>query len=440
MISVPAVKSQVLAISGANGAVSADGCSVSLVGSNDHGIVSSADTPAARTFSVRANLSLCGVRAAAPLPTVVNPAPRGGESNCWTTRVQEDAAASPRFAGLRQAMLAAEDLLKKNAAFMAAPQPVRYRTSLSAGPSDDGGARMHVKAVPERKSDGTRVWSTGCEVIPQIDRIGGAIAQISIFFNQDARGQFINPVGDVPKLTGTVAGYPEYEGWVLITKDKRVPWLPQTLADRLDEEAAKREKALAEAKRRPAGIDDAGAGSVKWLEKQVRDLQQYRASFSAEQLRAPGVWGDPTGAGRKRLEAEAAAMRKLSPADQQQADTHRAREPQSRTTGAGRDQEQERRRSGALARAIERTGDEGPRDPAGAHDSHRAAHPRCDGDVRPDEPSAGPGRPRDEGQARSVVSRCVDAEPHPGDCGFVLVWATPRRRATRLADKDEGSL
>ncbi|MEO7135900.1 MAG: hypothetical protein ABI024_16965 [Vicinamibacterales bacterium] len=58
-------------------------------------------------------------------------------------------------------------------------------------------------------------------------------------------------MGNVPKLTGTVAGYPEYEGWVLITKDKRLPGLPQTLADRLDEEAAKRDKALAEAKRRP---------------------------------------------------------------------------------------------------------------------------------------------------------------------------------------------
>ena len=320
VISLPAVKSHVLAISGANGAVSADGCNVSLVGINDNGIVSSADTPASRTFTLRANLSLCGVRAAAPLPTVVNPAPRGGVSNCWTTRVQEDAATSPRFAGLRQAMLAAEDLLKKNAAFMAAPQPVRYRTSLSAGPSDDGGARMHVKAVPERKTDGTRVWSTGCEVIPQVDRIGGAIAQISIFFNQDARGQFISPVGGVPKLTGTVAGYPEYEGWVLITKDKRLPWLPQTLADRLDEEGAKRERTLADAKRRPSGIAEGEAGGLKWLEKQVRDLQQYRASFTAEQLRAPAVWGDPTGDGRKRLDADADAMRKLSPADQQQAD------------------------------------------------------------------------------------------------------------------------
>jgi hypothetical protein len=317
---VPAVKSPVLAISGANGAVSADGCSVSLAGSNDHGIVSGADTPALKSYAVRAGLSLCAAKSATPLASVVNPAPRGGVSGCWTTRLQEDSVASPKFAGLRQAMLAAEELLKKNAAFMAPPEPMRYRTSISAGPLDDSGARMHVKAVPERKSDGTRVWSTGCEVIPQIDRIGGAAAQISIFFNQDARGQFISPAGDAPKQTGTVGGYPEYNGWVLITKDKRVPWLPQTLADRLDEEAAKRQRALDEAKRRPSGLPDDAAGGLKWLEKQVRDLQQYRASFSAEQLRAPGVWGDPSGEGRNRLEAEAAAMRKLSPADQQQAD------------------------------------------------------------------------------------------------------------------------
>ncbi len=236
-------------------------------------------------------------------------------------------------------MLAAEDLLKKNAAFMAAPQPVRYRTSLSAGPSDDGGARMHVKAVPERKTDGTRVWSTGCEVIPQVDRIGGAIAQISIFFNQDARGQFINPVGDVPKLTGTVAGYPEYEGWVLITKDKRLPWLPQTLADRLDEEAAKREKVLAEAKRRPSGIADDAAGGLKWLEKQVRDLQQYRASFTAEQLRAPAVWGDPTGAGRTAPRSGGRGNAEAEPGRPTAGRCHWAREPQSRAPGASRNQE-----------------------------------------------------------------------------------------------------
>ena len=151
-------------------------------------------------------------------------------------------------------MLAAEDLLKKNAAFMAAPVPVRYRSSLSAGPADDGGARIHVKVVPERKIDGTRLWTGECGVIPQIDRIGGAICQISVFFNADARGPMISPTGLGPKLTGTVAGYPEYNDWVLITKDGRLPWIPQTLADKLDAEGARRQEKLAEWNRTRAGM------------------------------------------------------------------------------------------------------------------------------------------------------------------------------------------
>jgi len=335
-IPAPPVKSGVIALGAANGALSVDGCSVSLAGANEHGLVSAADTAGVRAFSPRAGLSLCGSTPAAPLPTIVNPVPRGGVSNCWTTRLQEDAAASPRFAGLRAAMLAAEGLLKANAAFLAAPQPVRLRTSLSAGPLDGGGARMHIKAVPERKPDGTRLWATtGCEVIPQIDRIGGAIAQVSIFFNQDARGQFISPVGRPPTRTGTVAGYPEYNGWVLITRDQRVPWLPQTLADLLDEEHEKRERALAEARTRPAGlVPDTAAGGVTWLEKQVRDLREYRAAFPAQALRAPGVWGDPTGEGRKRLDAEAAALRRLSAADEQQLEALRlARAPDRAVRG-----------------------------------------------------------------------------------------------------------
>jgi alpha-tubulin suppressor-like RCC1 family protein len=319
---VPTAKtSAILALGGGNGAITSDGCDVRLVGDNAYGIVSTAETGTVRTYFLRPNLTLCAPRAATAAGDVVNPAPRGGVSNCWTTPVQEDGAASPRFAGLRQAMLTAEDLLKQNAAFLAAPQPVRFRTSMSSGPLDDAGARMHIKAVPERKIDGTRLWSTGCEVIPQIDRIGGALAQISVFFNQDARASFISPVGNAPKPTGTVAGYPEYDGWVLITKDKRLPWIPQTLADRLDEEGEKRQKALADAKRRTTGgVADDAAGGVTWLEKQVRDSRQHRASFSAEQLKAPAVWGDPTGAGRRKQEAEAAALRNLGADDQKRFD------------------------------------------------------------------------------------------------------------------------
>lgn len=359
-IPAPPTLSAVLAVSGGNGAISADGCAVSLSGANDHGVVSAADTPSGKTFTVRPTLTLCGSRPATPLPTVVNPAPRGGASNCWTARLEEDGAASPRFAGLRKAMLAGEALLKNNAAFLAAPQPVRLRTSLSAGPLDGAGARMHIKAVPERKGDGTRLWTTGCEVIPQIDRIGGAIAQVSIFFNQEIRGHLVSPVGEAPKRTGTVGGYPEFNGWVVITKDGRLPWLPQTLADRLDEEGAKREKALTEATRRaPGAVPDTAAGGLQWLEKQVRDYQQYRASFTAAQLREPGVWGDPTGAGRKRLEAEIAAMRDLGAADQQKADAlgleSRTLERQAQVETRNKNVEEAarlRERSTALAREV----------------------------------------------------------------------------------------
>lgn len=359
-IPAPPMTSAVMAVSGGNGALSNDGCAVSLSGSNDHGLVSSAATPSVTTFTARPDLTLCATRPATPLPTVVNPAPRGGVSNCWTTRLEEDGAASPRFAGLRKAMLAGEALLKGNAAFLAAPQPVRLRTSLSAGPLDGAGARMHVKAVPERKSDGTRLWTTGCDVIPQIDRIGGAIAQISIFFNQEIRGHLISPVGEAPKRTGTVAGFPEFNGWVLITKDGKLPWLPQTLADRLDEEGAKREKALADAKRRaPGAVPDTAAGGLQWLEKQVRDYQQYRASFTAAQLQEPGVWGDPTGAGRKRLEADVAAMRNLSTEDQQKVDAlglesrTLERQAQAETRNKNVDEAARlRERSTALAREV----------------------------------------------------------------------------------------
>ncbi len=317
-----------MAVSGSNGAFSTDGCAVRIGGSTDRGVAGG--TASTAPFAARAGLSLCGARSAAALPDLIRVLPGGGESGCWTPRIEEDSSTQAVFAPLRQAMIVAETLLKQNAAFLAAPVPVRMRTSLSAGPLRDAGARMHVKAAPEKKPDGTRLWSKGCTVIPQIDRIGGAIGQVSIFFNQDARGQFLGSTGLPPKLTGRTAGYPEYNGWVLITKDGRLPWIPQTLADRLDLEGKRRREALADwqktlasmkvpdaaavqqtfemlKKTDPAGADKFLASmkkqseelqrrlqteypaQTKTLEQQVAEYDLYRASFTAEQLAAPAV-------------------------------------------------------------------------------------------------------------------------------------------------------
>jgi alpha-tubulin suppressor-like RCC1 family protein len=359
-LTAPATSHPVLAAGGNNAAFSPDGCAVRISGDNTYGVVGARETVTdSRTFIPRANLTLCAPRLAGPLGDVVNPAPRGGVSGCWAPRVEEDAARSPKFAPLVQAMLTAEELLKNNATFLTAPEPVRMRSSLSAGPSNDGGARIHIKAVAEHKMDGTRVWSSGCGVIPQLDRIGGEILQVSVFFNVDVRGQFFGPAGTPPKRTGTVAGYPEYEHRVLITKDGRLPWIPVTLGDKLDEEEARRVNRLAEWKKTVAGmkpIDEAAmqkaydavkttdpAGAEKMLasmresavetkrqreevaprttaalEKQIADLQKYRSSFSAADLAAPAVHGDPTGEGKRKVDAQIAAIRALPPAEQQQ--------------------------------------------------------------------------------------------------------------------------
>jgi hypothetical protein len=56
------------------------------------------------------------------------------------------------------------------------------------------------------------------------------------------------------------------------------------------------------------------------LERQVQEYQRYRASLSAEALRSPAVYADTTGAKKREMEARLAAIRNLTPADQQRAD------------------------------------------------------------------------------------------------------------------------
>ena len=357
-VTTGSVTSGVFVAGGNYAAVSADGCTVRVTGDSDGGVVNASGT-GSRTFVPRAALSLCGTRATTKMADVVNPAPRGGASGCWAAPIIEDAAASPRFGGLNQAMTVVEEILKRNPAFVAPLEPVRWRSSKSAGPLEEGGARIHIKVVPERKLDGTRLWTSDCGVIPQLDRIGGAISQISVFFNVDPRGYLIGSTGAVPKLTGRAGGFSEYDNWVLMTKDGRLPWIPVTLAEKLDVEGEKRERALADWKKRMAGMkmpDEAAtlktyemlkksdaAGADKFLasarqqrdelarlqrdvyplqlaslERQLQEYREYRASQSPEALRSPAVRGDISGDGKRQLDADVARLRAIPLAAQQQ--------------------------------------------------------------------------------------------------------------------------
>jgi hypothetical protein len=329
-VAAPPIRSRVLSFGGAVSAISPDGCAVRLAGTNESAIIGTTGE-GSRTFAPRAQLSLCAPAASAALPDVVNPMPVGGKSGCWAPRVEANESTNAKWAPLRAAMLTAETLFKNDAAFLAAPEPIRLRSALSAGPLNDTGAMLHIKAVAEKKRDGFRVWTGDCDVIPQIDRIGGSIGQVSVFFNVDARVDFIGPSGEPPKLTGHVGGYPEYNGWVVITKGGRLPWIPETVEDKLAAELSKRQRALDDYRKSGAS----SASALAEFEKQVHDGKEYRASFSAADLRRPAVWGDVSGEGKRRLSARVAELQAFSPDEQRQIDElsreSRAAERQAQT-------------------------------------------------------------------------------------------------------------
>ncbi len=281
--------------------------------------------------------------------------------DCWAPREQQDSVATPKFAPIRQTLLTIEDVIRRNTAYQSPPEPVRMRTTIAAGPTETGGARIFVRAYPPVQTTANiQIWTRDrCDVIPQAERVAASVGQIYVFVNYDVQEQFLQGTG-VPKYEGDVAGYPVYNGWVVMTRDHRLPWIPQTLGDRLQREEQKRQRALDDWNASKASLkvpDEAAqmktydmlkrtdpAGAEKFLAtaretiEQVRQakseepltdahlqgqltaLRAYRASFTAAQLNAPAVWADKSGDGRKRLDAQIADLQKLSASEQTEVD------------------------------------------------------------------------------------------------------------------------
>jgi hypothetical protein len=248
-------------------------------------------------------------------------------------------------------MSAAETILKQSQEFMNPPVPVRMRTTMATNRFEPMDSRLIVQAYPEQMSVGIGIWRGECGITSDADRMAGSIGRISVFFNHISKDMFMSQ-DEVPKLTGTMGGYPEYNGWVVISKNGRLPWIPQTLGDRLDRVGAARERALADwrnakalrkapdqamidrtaASRRktdPAGADqylenmrrlteDLQAAQAKdvardaHLTKLLDEYRAYRASFTAQQLAMPAAWADTDGSGRKAMEAQVDALQALS--------------------------------------------------------------------------------------------------------------------------------
>ncbi len=275
---------------------------------------------------------------------------------CWVPRQNEGPVTDKRWARHLKAMSAAETILKQSQEFLNSPVPVRLRTTMATNRYEPKDSRLIVQAYPEQTSLGIEIWQGACGISPDADRVAGSIGKISIVFNHLSKDMFMGQ-DEIPELTGMIGGYPEYNGWVVISKNGRLPWIPQTLGDRLDRVGAVRERALADwrnaralrtapdqamiertaALRRktdPAGADqyvenmrrltaDLQRAQTKdatreaHLTKLLNEYRAYRALFTAQQLAMPAVWADSNDSARQAMEAQIAELQELS-ADEQQ--------------------------------------------------------------------------------------------------------------------------
>jgi hypothetical protein len=274
---------------------------------------------------------------------------------CWAPRQNEGPLSDKRWARHLKAMSAAETIVKQSEEFLNPPVPVRMRTTMATNRYEPVNSRLIIRAYPEQTSVGIGIWKGECGIISQADRVAGSIGRVSVFFNHLSKDMFMGE-DEIPKLTGTMGGYPEYNGWVVISRNGRLPWIPQTLGDRLDRVGAAREKALADwrnakasrkapdrdridrtaallRKTDPSGADqyvenmrrltaDLQAAQAKdaardaHLTKLLNEYHAYRASFTAQQLAMPAVWADTDGSARKAMEAQIDELQKLSADDQ----------------------------------------------------------------------------------------------------------------------------
>ena len=85
------------------------------------------------------------------------------------------------------------------------------RTTIAAGPYDPAGARLLVRAYPEKSTVGIQIWTGKCEVIPQAERVAASIGQIDVFFNYDVKDNLLTD-GLTPVKIETREGREEYVG------------------------------------------------------------------------------------------------------------------------------------------------------------------------------------------------------------------------------------
>jgi hypothetical protein len=239
--------------------------------------------------------------------------------------------------------------------------PERVRMEVQSD-GEDGTLGLVVSAYPRQFGQSPYWTSAGCNIIPTSTRSRAydhPLGSITVNFNRRGvwRGDYFNQSGLKPARV--VGGFPVFAyrhsaigiqaELLMITKDGRLPIVPVTLADRLDQEAAFLAKRLDDIRGALAGKPDAAVEAIQrrnmaQVRRQVEALRAYRASFSADQLRAAWIRNDggPQSPEWRQMEAQVKALEALSPADQAQVNEIgvrvRALQLQARTRGTAPDE------------------------------------------------------------------------------------------------------
>lgn len=363
-VPVPAVRSSVVAIGERYAAVSHDGCAVQIAGVEPAGRgVRGAKGSGAPSFAAREGLSLCAAATAAPLPDIagaaLRPAPVLAKGiDCWMPR-WEVGLKNPKVAPLLPALAKVEQIVRANQAFMS-QMPERLRMEISSN-GEDGTLGFAASAYPRQWGPAPYWTATGCDIVATSgSRVyEHPLGAIAVNFNR--RGVWDAGYFNQSRLKPVriVAGFPVFEyrhsavgaryELLMITKDGRLPIVPVTLADRLDQEAAFLATRLDEVRTALAAKPQAPVEALQRreqaeLQRQVEALRAHRASFTADQLRSAWVRNDagPQSAEWRQMDAAVKAIQALPPEAQAQVDAlgarARALQTQARTRGTAPDE------------------------------------------------------------------------------------------------------
>jgi len=175
-------------------------------------------------------------------------------SGCWATDVtvlttNDDSPFHHRkFAALHVALDEADQMLRPNPGLLALLD-VRLRMSRQILGSEEPG-RLPRAAVLHGQGFGPKAWGRGpCELIPQASRLGPR-AGIRVFFNQPFAT--LNRWKHDEQLTTYLGrpATPEFQGWptfgecAVISRGRRLPWVPVTVGEMLAFEVREQQRQI----------------------------------------------------------------------------------------------------------------------------------------------------------------------------------------------------